>query len=70
MTVFAFTILHTDKNGKIIDINENQERYVLAATEKEAEKKLDEYRKKMVSEGFCDFIVWPNPTVELENVII
>jgi hypothetical protein len=47
-----------------------QERYVLAETEEEAEAKLNEYRKKMVANGFADFAVLGQPTVELENVII
>lgn len=69
MTVFEFRIFHLDSKGQIADFNENQFRYVLATDEKEAEKKLDEYRKKMVADGFADFMLCGCPTVEIENVI-
>ena len=69
MTVFTFKIYHLDGNGQPITNFDIQERYVLAKTEEEAEKKLDEYRKEMVSNGFADFVLLGCPTVELENVI-
>jgi hypothetical protein len=69
MTVFKFRIFHLEK-GCIADINEKQLRYVLADTEEEAVKKLDKYRKEMISKGFADFILFGCPTVETENVII
>ena len=70
MTVFAFKIIHLDFNGNIMDYTEKQERYVLAETEEEAEEKIEKYRKEMVSKGFADFIIQPNPSVEIENVIV
>ena len=70
MTVFEFKILHLNADGCVADYDENQVRYVLADTEKEAERKLDAYRKDMVSKGFADFKVYANPLVELEGVIV
>lgn len=70
MTVFEFTIYLLDKDGKIVDINETQKRYVVADTEKSAEAKLDNYRKQMIKDGYCDFAIIGCATVEIENVII
>ena len=70
MKVFKFRIFHCDKDGLIYDYTEHQERYVLAETEEEAEKKLDEYRKKMVANGFSDFRFLDCPKVDTENVIV
>lgn len=70
MKVFKFKIYHLDKNNRIIDFDENQERYVVANTEEEAEKKLDKYRIEMMKQGSCDFALIGCATVELENVII
>lgn len=65
MTIFTFKIHYSDS---IFD--DVQERYVLAETEEEAQEKLDEYRKRMIADGFADFVVLGYPTVELENVIV
>lgn len=70
MTVFIFKIYHIDSNGQPTTNFDIQERYVLAKNEQEAEKKLDEYRKRMIADGFADFVALGCPTVELENVII
>ena len=70
MTVFTFKINHIDADRKIIDIDEKQERYVLAETEEEAVEKIEKYRKEMISKGLADFIIQPNPIVEIENVIV
>lgn len=70
MTVFTFKIYHLDSNGQPITNFDIQERFVLAETEEEAEKKLDKHRKEMVVNGFADFVVLGCPTVELENVIV
>ena len=70
MKVFKFRIYHLDANGCIADIDENQERYVLATTENEAEKKLDTYRKALIKQGYADFMLCGIPLVELDNVIV
>jgi hypothetical protein len=70
MTVFEFRIYHLDGNGNTEDYTEEQFRYVLADTEEEAERKLEEYRKKMVANGYADFRHCANPKVALDNVII
>lgn len=63
MTVFCFKI-RFDGDDDI------QMRYVLARTEEQAVRKIEDYRKGLVERGFADLIYSLNPTVELENVIV
>lgn len=64
MTVFTFKIQF---NGD--DIQDIQERYVLASTEEQAYDKIEEYRKGLVESGCADFTYWMY-RVELDGVII
>lgn len=63
MTVFKFNIWYI--GDKYEDM---QVRYVIAETEDEAIKKLEDYREKTINDGFADF-TWAGGTVEIENVI-
>lgn len=63
MTVFKFNIYF--KNDSF---NDKQERFVVASNEEDAIKKIEEYRKSMISDGFDDF-TYSDAYVEIENVI-
>lgn len=70
MLLFVFPIYHLDKDGNIMDYDERQERMVVANSEEEAMKKLDEYRKKMVADGFADFRFSENYRIDGTNIIV
>lgn len=65
--VFKFHIWFKNPNGTH-DLDNMQVRFVLAEDEEDAELKLDAYRKKMVKNGFCDFM-FACVAVEIEEVI-
>lgn len=64
--VYKFRIWFKTPNGH--DLDHVQERYVLAENEEEAELKMDDYRKQMVKDGFCDFM-FSCVAVEIQEVI-
>lgn len=49
------------------DIDDFQTRYVMADTEEEAEAKLENYRSKLVADGFASF-TYAGGWVEIDNV--
>lgn len=52
------------------DLQEVQNRYVLAENEDQAIDKMESYAKKLEEDGFAKVYFSVTPTVELENVII
>ena len=62
MTVFKYNIWFDGDEDK-------QERYVVAETEEEAERKLLAYRDQLIKDGFDSF-TYAGAWVELSNVII
>lgn len=66
MFVFMFKVWYNEE----FDVDEPyQVRYVVASNKEEACKKLNEFRKELVSAGFADFKHISEPSVEVENVI-
>lgn len=65
--VYRFNIWFKTANGKH-DLDNVQVRFVVAEDEEQAELKLDDYRKKMVKDGFCDFM-FACVAVEIQEVI-
>ena len=67
-SVHKFNIWYLNADGTY-DYDFRQERYVVATSEEEAEKKLDAHRKQAIKNGFADFrFVYMG--VELDTVII
>lgn len=62
MTVFTFKCWYEGDD-------ERQERYVLAKSEEEAIKKMELYTESLFNRGFGN-LIFADPIVELENVII
>ena len=52
------------------DLQEVQNRYVLAENEEKAIEKMERYAQKLEEKGFAKVYFSVTPTVELENVII
>ena len=66
-TVFRFKIYYDGDEEMGV---EPQVRYVLADTEDEAERKLEEHNLIMHRAGFAPFHIIYGATVETENVIV
>lgn len=66
-TVYRFRIYYKKDDGTL-DLDHAQFRWVLAEDEGQAERKMEAYKRKMVKDGFCNFVVGC-ANVELENVI-
>ena len=49
--------------------NDIQYRYVCADTEEDAYRKIKKYAKKLVRDGFDEFVWLYNPIVEISGVI-
>ena len=67
MKVFAFSIYY---DGDWEAGFSPQVRYVLAETEEEAEKKLEQYNLEQHQKGFAPFHIIYNAPVEIDEVIV
>lgn len=65
MTVFCFKCRFEGD-----DLLDTQTRYVLARSEQQAISKMEEYCKGLEERGFAKLLYIPEPTVEIQNVIV
>ena len=63
MTVFEF-------KGHFKGYDDIQYRYVCAATEEDAYKKIEKYARELKRKGFAEFIWQYNPIVHIDSVIV